>query len=275
MRKFLKKNLVTFLLLILLVAGLGLLAYPSVADWWNTLHGSRAIVSYDQNVANMEQEKIDAMFEAAESYNEALQNNPGRFLPSDEEHETYESLLSVEGTSLIGYLYIPSIRLNLPIYHGTDESQLQTGIGHLEGSSLPVGGKGTHAVLSGHRGLPSARLLTDLDQMCIGDTFEITVLNQTLTYEVDQIRIVLPDELDSLAIDPEQDYVTLVTCTPYGINTHRLLVRGHRTSGFSDASVVNEASVYDNYVIAPFLAIPLLFVLIFGICANTRKKKAE
>jgi sortase A len=274
MRKFLKKNLVTFLLLILLAAGFGLLAYPSVANWWNTLHGSRAIVSYDQSVANMEQEEINAMFEAAEDYNEALQSNPSRFLPTDEEHETYESLLRVEDTSLIGYLYIPSIRLNLPIYHGTEESQLQTGIGHLEGSSLPVGGKGTHAVLSGHRGLPSARLLTDLDQMSIGDTFEITVLNQTLTYEVDQIRIVLPDELDSLAIDPDQDYVTLVTCTPYGINTHRLLVRGHRTSGFSEGSVVNEASIYDNYVIAPFLSVPLLFVLIFGISVNARKKKA-
>jgi sortase A len=274
MRKFLKKNLVTFLLLILLAAGLGLIAYPSVANWWNTLHGSRAIVSYDQSVANLEQEKIDAMFEEASSYNESLLSNPGRFLPTDEDHETYSSLLSLEGTSLIGYLYIPSIRLNLPIYHGTEESQLQTGIGHLEGSSLPVGGKGTHAVLSGHRGLPSARLLTDLDQVCIGDTFEITVLNKTLTYEVDQIRIVLPDELDSLAIDPEQDYVTLVTCTPYSINTHRLLVRGHRTSGFSDASIVNEASMYDNYVIAPFLAIPLLLVLIVSISVNARKKKA-
>jgi sortase A len=274
MKKFIKKNLTTILLLLVFLAGLLLLLYPSVSNWWNTNYSSHMIQHYTSIVSNLDQEKQEEILQEASAYNEELAQDADRYHPSDEMHEEYESLLNVDGSGMMGTLYIPSIRVNLPIYHTTSDNSLSAGIGHLEGSSLPVGGKGTHAVLTGHRGLPSARLLSDLDQVQIGDTFEITILNKTLYYEVDQILIVYPSQMDSLDIDADQDYVTLVTCTPYGINSHRLLVRGHRIDSTDDLGVSADAALYDNKIIAPFYAIPLLILLVIIIVFKTRKKKA-
>ena len=202
--------------------------YPTVSDYWNSLHQSRAIAGYDAAVSKLDTSRYDEMLEEARAYNEAIRANPSRFMPTEEETEWYKSLLDVSGTGIMAYVEIPKLGTRLPVYHGTDDAVLQIAVGHIEGSSLPVGGEGTHSVLSGHRGLPSAKLFTNLDEMETGDTFLIHVLGEKLTYEVDQILTVLPHEIEALAIEEGQDYCTLVTCTPYGVNTHRLLVRGHR-----------------------------------------------
>ncbi len=221
-------GLSTILLLSVFLLGLALLLYPTVSDCWNTFHASRAITRYTEQVAELDRERYAALWEAAREYNGRLAEKENRFLMSDEEREEYEGLLDVAGNGIMGYLEIPGIGCTLPIYHGTGEAVLQVGAGHLEGSSLPVGGAGTHCVLSGHRGLPSARLFTDLDRVAVGDRFSLRVLDETLCYEVDQILTVEPSDVDALAIEAGKDYCTLVTCTPYGINSHRLLVRGHR-----------------------------------------------
>ena len=215
---------------IVLVVGIGLIAYPSVSDWWNGMHQSRAVAAYIEQTKDLSGAKRKEMLAAARAYNERLaaSDQSGRWNLTDAQKKEYESLLDVTGTGVMGYVTIPSIRVRLPIYHGTDDSVLQIAVGHLAGSSLPVGGDSTHAVVSGHTGLPSARLFTGLDKLQGGDTFAFHVLGSTYTYKIDQIRVVLPDELDDLAIDEGQDYATLVTCTPYGVNSHRLLVRGHR-----------------------------------------------
>ena len=216
-----------------------------------------------------------ALWAEAEAYNQTLVNKSDRFNLTDEELEEYEQMLTVEGTDVIGYIEIEKIGCFLPIYHGTSDAVLQTGVGHLEGSSLPVGGESTHTVISGHRGLPSAKLFTDLDQLEEGDTFVLYVLDETLTYEVDQIRIVEPTELSELAIVEGEDYCTLVTCTPYGINTHRLLVRGHRVANGEDSSVrvTADAVQIDPVTVAPLVAVPLLVLLAAGVLVYTRKKK--
>ena len=189
--------------------------------------------------------------------------------------ESYESLLDVSGNGIIGYIEIPTIKCSLPIYHGTDEAILQIAVGHIEGTSLPVGGSGTHCVLSGHRGLPSARLFTDLDKMVVGDTFMMRVLDETLTYEVDQIRIVLPNEMDDLEIEEGKDYCTLVTCTPYGINSHRLLVRGHRIENqveAQDIRVTSDAIQIEPLIVAPIVALPMLLALLIILLVSGTKK---
>ena len=223
-----KKHLSTIILILVFLAGISLVLYPTVSDYWNGLHQSRAIAVYDEAVGQLDTSKYEEMLAAAQAYNEELRQNPSRFTPTEEEKARYETLLDVSGTGIMAYIEIPKLGAKLPVYHGTDDAVLQIAVGHVEGSSLPVGGAGTHTVLSGHRGLPSARLLTDLDQMEVGDRFEIHVLGNTLRYEADQILTVLPHEMDALAIEEGKDYCTLVTCTPYGVNTHRLLVRGHR-----------------------------------------------
>lgn len=228
-RKNSKANtLLTIILVLVFLVGLSLLLYPTVSDYWNSLHQSRAITGYTEQVAGLDSDTYDRLWAEAEAYNETLLDKEDRFLMSDEELEEYEQILSVSGSDVIGYIEIDKIDCYLPIYHGTSESVLQVGVGHLEGSSLPVGGESTHCVVSGHRGLPSARLFTDLDRLEEGDTFRLYVLDEILTYEVDQIRVVEPMDVEELAIEEGKDYCTLVTCTPYGINTHRLLVRGHR-----------------------------------------------
>lgn len=271
--KWLKKNGLTLILLLIMLIGLGLLGYPTFSDYWNSFHQSRAIASYAQSVADMSQEKYDEIIESAENYNRALSKTGIKWSLTEKEKKEYEKQLVVGDTGVMGYIYIPKIDITLPIYHGTDEAVLQMAIGHLEGTSLPVGGRGSHCVLSGHRGLPSAKLFSDLDKMAEGDTFSLTIMNRTLTYEVDQIRVVEPTDLSDLSIEKGKDYCTLVTCTPYGINTHRLLVRGHRTQNPNgDADVIADALQIEPVYIAPFLAVPILLLLVMGVVIVSHRR---
>lgn len=273
-----KKHLTTILLLVILLAGAVLLLYPSFADYWNSFHQSRAISSYVESVSALSDEEYDELWAAARAFNRKLVNRPPVSVLSDEEKEEYYSLLTVGGSGVMGYISIPKINVNLPIYHGTDESVLQVAIGHLEGSSLPTGDISTHCVVSGHRGLPSAKLFTDLNQLSEGDIFVLQVLNDTMTYEVDQIRTVLPEEVDDLAIQEGWDFCTLVTCTPYGINSHRLLVRGRRIANLAatySLRVTAEAMKIDSMLVAPFAAIPMLLVLLVWMLANGRRKPKQ
>lgn len=269
-------NLITIFLFLMLLAGLSLLLYPTVSDYWNSFHQSRAIASYAEQVAQIDNNVYDQLWADAESYNRTLRGKENRYELSDEELTEYESLLNVSGNGIIGYIEIPSIGCSLPIYHGTDEAVLQIAVGHIAGTSLPVGGQGTHCALSGHRGLPSAKLFTDLDKMVDGDIFVLRVLDETLTYEVDQILIVEPYEMDALEIEAGEDYCTLVTCTPYGINTHRLLVRGHRIENIAEAKTVRvtaDAVQIEPLIVAPVLAIPLLLVLLILLLLPGQPKK--
>ncbi|MBR0398462.1 MAG: class C sortase [Eubacterium sp.] len=263
----------TIILFVILLAGIAILLYPTFSNWWNNFHQTRAIAGYVEAVANMDAEEYERMWNDAVEYNKALLSKSNRYNMTDEQRKEYESVLDVTGTGIMGYIEIPSIDVSLPIYHGTNESVLQIAIGHIESSSLPVGGIGTHCVISGHRGLPSAKLFTDIDQLQNGDRFMIQVLDRTLTYEVDQIRIVLPSELQDLEIDPNQDYCTLVTCTPYGVNTHRLLVRGHRVENEKgQANVTAEAIQFEPVIMAPLIAAPLLLILIIWLFIFTGKR---
>lgn len=274
-----KKRLSTVILILIFLAGLSLLLYPTVSNYWNSLHQSRAIAEYDEQVAELDGEDYEQLWTAAESYNKTLINNTDRFHISDKELEKYESLLNVSGNGVIGYIEIPSINCSLPIYHGTDEAVLQIGLGHIEGTSLPTGGEGTHCVISGHRGLPSARLFTDLDKMKEGDVFTLHVLDRTLTYETDQILTVEPDELEALTIENGKDYCTLVTCTPYGINSHRLLVRGHRIETPAEESETEEIQVskdiYTFFAVAAALGILLLLAGLLAIRKKRRRKEQK
>lgn len=268
-------NLITIILILILLAGLSLLLYPTVSDYWNSFHQSRAIASYAEQVAEIDSDTYEQLWADAQAYNRSLIGKAGRYDMTDEERAKYESLLDVSGNGIIGYIEIPSIKCSLPIYHGTDEAILQIAVGHIEGTSLPVGGSGTHCVLSGHRGLPSARLFTDLDKMVVGDTFMMRVLDETLTYEVDQIRIVLPNEMDDLEIEEGKDYCTLVTCTPYGINSHRLLVRGHRIENqveAQDIRVTSDAIQIEPLIVAPIVALPMLLALLIILLVSGTKK---
>ena len=232
-----KKHISTIIIALIFLAGLGFLLYPTVSNLWNRAHQSRAIATYTKQVEKLDDSQNKEMLKAARKYNKSLLKKSDHWKLSKKDKKKYESLLDVSGTGIMGYIEVPKIDCSLPIYHGTDEGALQIAIGHLEGSSLPVGGKSTHCVLSGHRGLPSARLFTDLDQMEEGDVFVLNVLGRKLAYEVDQIKVVLPDEMSDLEIVHGKDLCTLVTCTPYGINTHRLLVRGHRTKYIEETVV--------------------------------------
>lgn len=232
-----KKHISTIIIALIFLAGLGFLLYPTVSNLWNRAHQSRAIATYTKQVEKLDDSQNKEMLKAARKYNKSLLKKSDHWKLSKKDKKKYESFLDVSGTGIMGYIEVPKIDCSLPIYHGTDEGALQIAIGHLEGSSLPVGGKSTHCVLSGHRGLPSARLFTDLDQMEEGDVFVLNVLGRKLAYEVDQIKVVLPDEMSDLEIVQGKDLCTLVTCTPYGINTHRLLVRGHRTKYIEETVV--------------------------------------
>lgn len=232
-----KKHISTIIIALIFLAGLGFLLYPTVSNLWNRAHQSRAIATYTKQVEKLDDSQNKEMLKAARKYNKSLLKKSDHWKLSKKDKKKYESLLDVSGTGIMGYIEVPKIDCSLPIYHGTDEGALQIAIGHLEGSSLPVGGKSTHCVLSGHRGLPSARLFTDLDQMEEGDIFVLNVLGRKLAYKVDQIKVVLPDEMSDLEIVQGKDLCTLVTCTPYGINTHRLLVRGHRTKYIEETVV--------------------------------------
>ena len=271
-----KKHLSTILLVFVLFLGVAILLYPTVSDYWNSFHQSRAIASYIEQIENIDPVDYEREWARARKYNEELTQKPNRFMLSEEEYEEYESMLNPTGSGIMGYIEIPKISCSLPIYHGTDEAVLQIAVGHIEGTSLPTGDIGTHTVLSGHRGLPSAKLFTDLDQMEESDLFVIRVMDQIMTYEVDQVLIVLPEELDALAIDPEQDYCTLVTCTPYGINSHWLLVRGHRVENVEMERIIKivaDATQIQPVLVAPVLAAPMLLVLLVWMMISTGKKQ--
>ena len=271
-----KSSFVTAILIAALLAGALLLLYPTISDYWNSLHQSRAIASYAEQVADLDDNMYEQLWADARAYNETLGSSTSRFVMTDEQKKVYDALLNIAGNGVMGYIEISKIKCNLPIYHGTDESVLQIAIGHVQGSSLPVGGAGTHCVLSGHRGLPRAKLFTDIDQLTEGDVFLLRVLDETLTYEVDQIRTVLPDELDDLAIEEGKDYCTLVTCTPYGINSHRLLVRGHRVENQASASTIRvtaDGMQIEPLLIAPLVAAPMLLVLLVIVLIPHRTKK--
>ena len=271
-----RKHISTIFIILIFLVGLGFISYPTVSNLWNQAHQSRAIATYSKQVEKLDDSENKKMLKAARKYNKSLLKKSDHWKLSKKDKKKYESLLDVSGTGIMGYIEVPKIDCSLPIYHGTDEGALQIAIGHLEGSSLPVGGKSTHCVLSGHRGLPSARLFTDLDQMEEGDIFILNVLGRKLAYEVDQIRVVLPEEMSDLEVIEGKDLCTLVTCTPYGINTHRLLVRGHRVANQEDAEnirVTAEAMQVDTRIVAAFVAVPILLVLLIWLLVSTRKKR--
>lgn len=270
-----KKNLSTIILILIFLTGLSLLLYPTVSDYWNSLHQSRAIASYSESVAKIDSLDYERIWEDAQDYNRKLLTKRNRYFLNDEEREEYNSTLNLTGNGIMGYIEIPAIKSSLAIYHGVGDAVLQIAVGHIEGTSMPVGGESTHSVLSAHRGLPSAKLFTDLDQLIEGDIFIIRVLDETLTYEVDQILIVEPHEINSIDIEEGKDYSTLITCTPYGINTHRLLVRGHRVenqeSSYS-SRVVAEALQIDRIIVSVAVAVPILILLSIWVLVYSRRR---
>ena len=271
-----KGNFLNILLVLVFFVGLSLLLYPSVSDYWNSFHQTRAIAAYAGEVAALDDGIYDELLEAARDYNQRLAQREEPLNQSEEDLAEYGSLLNLDGSGIMGYIEIPELKVSLPIYHSVDDGVLQVAVGHMPGTSLPVGGKGTHSALSGHRGLPSARLFTDLDQLREGDTFLLQILDETLTYEVDQVLIVEPNEVGVRAIDPEEDYCTLVTCTPYGVNTHRLLVRGHRIENQANAAsirVTADAMQIEPVIVAPIVAAPLLLCLMLWVLLRDPKKK--
>ena len=268
-------HLITILLVLIFLLGLSLLLYPAVSDYWNSKHQTRAIAVYSEEVSGLDKEQYQALWAEAAAYNASLRERDNVYLLTEEQKAAYEQLLNVSGLGIMGYIEIPSIDCSLPIYHGTEESVLQIAIGHLEWSSLPVGGESTHCVLSGHRGLPSAKLFTNLDKLQEGDVFLLRVLDEVLTYEVDQILIVETQEIAALQITEGEDYCTLVTCTPYGINSHRLLVRGHRIENAPEARLVRvtaDAVQIEPLLVAPIVALPMLLLLLILLLLPKRPK---
>jgi sortase family protein len=268
-----KKDKTTIFLVLVLIVGLSLILYPSLSDYWNSFRQSKAIASYVEAVANLDDDTYEKMLKDAKDYNNRLYNNDNRWHMAPEEEKEYSSLLNVAGNGIIGYIEIGKINVQLPLYHGVDDTILQVAVGHLPGSSLPIGGENTHSVLSGHRGLPSAKLFTDLDKIVEGDTFVIRVLDETFTYEVDQILIVLPNDISALSFMSGADLCTLITCTPYGVNSHRLLVRGHRVANADDSGdirITADAMQIEPIIVAPIVAIPMMIVLIIVLMIRTR-----
>lgn len=261
----------TFILLL----GLAIMLYPIVSDWWNSKVQTRAVADYDKAVAEMDQTDYEQYLQAARDYNEKIASLNSPFAQADDLSD-YDEILNISGTGIMGYITIPMIQIEIPIYHGTDEAVLNIAAGHLKGSSFPIGGENTHAVISAHRGLPTSKLFTDLDKLVVGDTFTITILNEVYTYEVEEILIVEPQQVEKIAIIPNGDYVTLMTCTPYGINTHRLLLRSKRidTVYQSTVRVVSDAVQVDPLLVVPLLSTPLLIGLIIFWIFSGKKKKA-
>lgn len=271
-----KKHLTTVIFLLIFIAGLSLMLYPTVSDRWNRMHQTRAITAYAEAAASLDDAEYEKILADAHAYNEALAARGSSVELAAEKKEQYTSVLNITGHGIMGYIDIPKIDCHLPIYHGTSEGVLQTAVGHLEGSSLPVGGESTHCVLSGHRGLPSARLFTDLDQMLVGDQFMVCVLDEVLTYEVDQILVVLPEETEALAIVPGGDFCTLVTCTPYGVNSHRMLVRGRRTNMLSEEEaqrITADAMQIETPLVVSVAAAPMILLLTVLLIQGARRRK--
>lgn len=283
-----KRNGSTLILFGVFLLGLLIFLYPSIADFWNSFHQTRAIMSYSETVSKMSSEDYEKEISEALNYNAELAKQGINWNMNESDIDVYNDVLNFTGNGNMGYIKIDKIKVMLPIYHGMSESILQTSIGHIEGTSFPVGAysydyekgrvtdpsDGSHCVLSGHRGLPSAKLFSDLDKLVEGDTFNLNILGETYTYQVDQIRVVLPTDLSEIQIVEGKDYCTLVTCTPYGINTHRLLVRGHRVDNpQGDVAVVADAMIIDSVYVAPFIAAPIILILILIVLLGNRKPK--
>lgn len=265
----------TLILVVILLAGVGIMAYPTVSDWWNSMHSTRAIANYTAVVDAASREEKERILNAAKEYNDRRPLGVHLSL-SDAEMSEYESLLDLTGTGIMGYIQIPAINVDMPVYHTVEDSVLQVAAGHIPGSSLPVGGQSAHSIISGHRGLPSARLFTDLDKLVEGDVFTITVLDETYTYMIDQIRIVLPEETEELAVERDRDYCTLVTCTPYGINTHRILIRGARVENTGEVlNIPADATKVPSYLVIPAVAVPMLFLLLLILLILYGRKPAH
>ncbi len=270
-----KKSKVGILLVLMLFVGICVLIYPTVSQYWNTKTQSRAVENYQDVLASLKKEDYTAYFEAAHQYNRDL-NALGFPLLDYGELDNYEKILNVAGNGVMGFITIEKLGVELPVYHSVRSEILNIAVGHLEGTSLPVGGEGTHCVLSAHRGLPHAKLFTDLDKMELGDIFTVTVLNQTVTYQVDQIKVVKPDVLEDIYVVDGQDYCTLLTCTPYGINSHRLLVRGSRVENAKAVlHVTSNAYMIDSLVATPIVAAPILFILLIYLMVKYRDKGSK
>lgn len=276
MKEQIKSRTGSILLVLVAIVGLSLLLYPSLSNYWNSIYSTHSISVYSERVAVLSEKEYTDIWESAWNYNNGIRYGSKEHILKDSDKLTYEKLLNISGDGVMGYMEIPSIKVTLPISHGTSDEVLEKGVGHVEWSSLPVGGKSTHCVLSSHRGLPSAKLFTDLDKLELGDTFMLCILDEVLTYKVDQILIVKPEETEALSITEGEDYCTLVTCTPYGINTHRLLVRGHRIDNEDDAATVHvtsEGVVIEPLLIAPLVAIPMLIIVFIILLVLDRKNK--
>lgn len=268
-------NASTIILVAIFFVGLSVLLYPTISDFWNEKRQSQAIVNYDDLIVDLTPEDYSDLFAAADTYNGKIRNMAFPFLNHKNIADEYYNTLDVNGDGMMGYITIEKIKVQLPIYHGTSDKVLNTAVGHVEGSSIPVGGKSTHSVLSAHRGLPSAKLFTNLDKLETGDIFTIRILDKLITYQVDQILIVLPSETENLNIVPGEDYCTLVTCTPYGINTHRMLVRGTRIENIEEDKVINvitEAYQIDPLIVTPAVAAPMLGALLIILLVKSSKK---
>lgn len=272
-----KSYIVKALPFVIMLTGLALLLYPTISDHVNEMTQTRVIQSYNEITGSLSEDDQQKAIDAARQYNRKLAaQNDAIYSPWSV--PGYYETLDITGTGIMGYITIEKIKVELPIYHDVDENVLQIAVGHLPGTSLPVGGKGTHAVLSGHRGLPSAKLFTDLDKLEVGDVFYITVLSEVMTYQVDQIKTVSPHNVEDLLIDPNEDYCTLFTCTPYGVNTHRMLVRGRRieTKEEYKVYVANEVFVISPVIVAGVIAIPVLLALfIIVMLRGNKPKKAK
>ena len=268
----------TIALVAIFFVGLSVLLYPTISDFWNEKRQSQAIVNYDDLIVDLTPEDYSALFDAADAYNKKIRNMSFPFMNHKNIADEYYDTLDVNGDGMMGYITIEKIKVQLPIYHGTSDKVLNSAVGHVEGSTLPVGGKSTHSVLSAHRGLPSAKLFTNLDKVEVGDVFTIRILDRTITYQVDQILIVLPHETENLNIIPGEDYCTLVTCTPYGINTHRMLVRGTRIENIEPDRVINvitEAYQIDPLIVTPAVAAPMLGLLLIVLLVKSGKNNKK
>lgn len=273
-----KKHISTIVAVVILLAGLSLLLYPTISNYWNTYHQTKAIANYTEQVDTLKKDECERLWAEAEQYNENIANRRSHFMPTKEEQQAYPKMLDLNGDGIMGYIEIDSIDVSLPIYHGTTDAILSVAVGHFDWASLPVGGIGTHCVVSGHRGLPSATLFTNLDELSVGDTFVLHVLNESLTYEVDRITTVKPDDVSSLELVDGKDYCTLVTCTPYGINTHRLLVRGHRVPNeqvHKAKNVTATAVRIKPLLVAMVIGSPLFLILIIVLIQNDKKRRRE
>ncbi|MBE6544351.1 MAG: class C sortase [Ruminococcaceae bacterium] len=263
----------TFVLLSIFFVGLSVMLYPAISSYWNSRTVSQAIVDYEKMLENIPKEDYTKFFDEAEEYNKSLGDleNP---LLDYKSLENYMEVLDLSGTGMIGYLSIEKIALELPVYHTTNDEVLSFAAGHLEGTSFPVGGEGTHAVVSAHRGLPTAVLFTHLDRMELGDTFKFTILDRTITYRVDQIKTIDPSNAADLVIEDGKEYCTLLTCTPYGINTHRLFVRGVRIESVEESNVyvISDAHKIDSLIVTPIVALPILFTLMMIVLFKPVKK---